>query len=356
LAKRAGGEEWEFRPGEEAEVASRLRHGLRDVLETATGGQPPADPSRFPFRRMAALAAGVLMALGAAWYFQRSGSVPPAAPEVAEVRQAWLREHPNRLVIRADGRDFSVDSLAVGEEAEIGGTAVKRLSDNGLAYLYLLEEDRKPSGHVLFVPKGRDFNVTLPDGTSVWLNTGSVLAFPERFTGGERRVSLSGEAFFEVVADKSNPFAVRSGGMEVTATGTQFHVMAYPGEEDRTATLITGKVRVSAGRSAVRMKAGRQAVWREGTSAIATAKANTAGIIAKRNGYFAFYEQDIRSIMKEVGRWYDVEAVFQGEIPDRLFGGTFSRHRDLDELLEYFTAIGGFTFEQKGRRVIVMSP
>ncbi len=358
LTKQAAEEEWEWQPGEEDEVENRLRYHLRDLLETAETEQVVDTPTGFPFRKLAAIAASILVVLSVGiWYFHDSPD-SPSELMVSEVQQALRFENHHALVIRADGVDHPIDSMVIGEESIIGQVVVKKLSDNSLSYSRHLESAElpdEPSNHLVVVPKGRDFNVTLPDGSSVWLNTESALEFPTTFAGGERRVAISGEAFFEVVSDKENPFIVMANDMEVTATGTQFNVRAYHDEETHYTTLIEGVVTVTAEEASTHMAPNQQATWQKGGAGIVIGEANIANIMAKKNGYFAFHEQDIKSIMKEISRWYDVEVFFQGEVSGRLFGGTFSRHRELGELLEYFGSIGGFKFKQKGRRIIVMS-
>ncbi|SEL54792.1 FecR family protein [Parapedobacter koreensis] len=360
LTKQVAQEEWAWQPGEEAEVERRLRFQLRNLLESPQSELTLSSRrTSFSLRALAGVAAVLLLSLAGLgiWYFPHP-PIPTTGAVAIQQREPVSFQTHTALTIHADGKDYLIDSLPVGSETHIGQVVVKKTSANSLSYSGSLGDTALSpilAKHTLFVPKGRDFNITLPDGSDVWLNTESALEFPTRFTGGERRVTISGEAFFEVASDKKNPFIVAANDAEVIATGTQFNVKAYRDEKAMYATLVEGVITMATPGESLMMAPSQQAVSEVGVMGIQVHPINVANIIAKKNGYFAFYKQDITSIMKEVSRWYDVEVYFQGEVSLRLFGGTFSRKRTLSELLEYFESIGNFKFKQKGRRIIVMS-
>lgn len=358
LAKQAAAEDWKWKPGEEDAVERELRFRLRNLLETdATEPEVDMRPS-FPLRKLSAVAASVLLVLGLGIWYHYDAPRSPEGIAGNAMELTPLFESHKALVIQVAGKDYFIDSLVIGEETIIGQLVVKRLAENSLSYQYPPSDEQSLIGtpnHRLYVPKGRDFNVKLPDGSSVWLNTESALEFPTVFAGGERQVAITGEAFFEVASDKANPFVAIANEIAVIATGTQFNVKAYHDESTFYTTLIEGVVTLAGKEESKTMTPNQQAVWQKGIAGIHLDEINVANIIAKKNGYFAFYQQDIRSVMKEISRWYDVEVFFQGEVSERLFGGTFSRSRELGELLEYFESIGEFKFKRKGRRIIVMS-
>ncbi|SKB96389.1 FecR family protein [Parapedobacter luteus] len=361
LAKQAAQEEWEWQPEEEAEVEHQLRFRLRHLLENPKPLEAESPQrTRSLFGKLAGAAAILLLALtGLGIWFLGRHPLPTVGTVAIQQREPVAFQTYAALTIHAEGKDYLVDSLPIGVETTVGQAVVKKTSINSLSYYQRLGDmdssSRVFAKHTIFVPKGRDFNVTLPDGSDVWLNTESALEFPTRFTGSERRVTISGEAFFDVTSDKTNPFIVAANETEVIATGTQFNVKAYRDEKATYATLVEGMITMATPEESLSMTPSQQAITQQGMPGIQVSSINVANIIAKKNGYFAFYKQDITSIMKEVSRWYDVEIYFQGEISPRLFGGTFSRKRTLNELLEYFQSIGNFKFKQKGRRIIVMS-
>lgn len=353
LTRQVANAEWKWKPGEKAEVEDVLRFRLKGLLEPTLAERPLATPSGISFRKLSAIAAAALLVLGLGiWYFYDHS--PANRTGTTNLANHFPLEPDDALVIYADGRAYELDSMAIGEELTIGQTRIKKLSNAQLVYQQADAIVGSSDIHRLYVPKGRDFNVTLPDGSMVWLNTESVLEFPVAFGKGERRVAMSGEALFEVKSDKSRPFIVMAQDAEVVATGTTFNVKAYHDEEILYTTLLEGKVRMETKECAQEITPNQQAIIQQGVAGIQVEKVNVANIIAKKNGYFVFHKQDISSIMKEVGRWYDVEVHFQGEVSRRQFGGTFSRSRKLSELLEYFESIGGVKFKQEGRRIIVM--
>lgn len=350
-------EQREWLPGEEEEVEKRLRFKLKGLVDDARATH--ATPLLVRLRNWSAIAASILVLFAVGlWLFQQPVKQTPEVSQQAA--SAVLHKYPE-LVIRVDGNDYLIDSLPIGVDSYIGGLAVRKTSSNSLSYLDGAVDDghmrhEAPVNHRLFVPKGKDFNITLADGSVAWLNTESMLEFPAVFAGSERKVTLSGEAFFEVASDKTHPFKVTTAeGAEVVATGTQFAVKAYHDEVEMYTTLVEGAITMSAEGESLAMRPNQQAVNRYGVSGIRVSTVDVKGIIAKKNGYFAFSKQDISSIMKDVSRWYDVDVYFQGEVSPRLFGGTFSKKRPLSELLEYFESVGNFKFKQKGRRIIVMS-
>ena len=356
LVKHAGQEEREWSPGEAEDVERRLRLKLKGLV----GEIGTEERLSRRFRRVAAVAAVlvVLLSIGVL-LFQGPGK--PVDQQISRHQQQIASHIPPVLTLHVEGTDYRIDSLPIGIDTYVGGVAVRRTSLNSLSYLAgsnngIATNDNAAVYHRLSVPKGKDFNVTLPDGSVVWMNTESTLEFPVVFSGADRRVTMSGEAFFEVASDKAHPFRVAAAeGTEVVATGTQFSVKAYRDEMEMYATLVEGVITVTAKGESLTMQPNQQAVSKQSVAGIQVSAVDVKSIIAKKNGYFAFFKQDITSIMKEVSRWYDVDVYFQGEVSPRLFGGTFSRQRPLNDLLEYFESIGSFKFKQKGRRIIVMS-
>ncbi len=207
----------------------------------------------------------------------------------------------------------------------------------------------------IHTPRGGQYRIELPDGTRVTLNAASRLKFPTSFTGQEsRRVELSGEAYFEVSKDKKRPFIVQSGEQEVEVLGTQFNIHTYPDEGGTTTTLLEGSVRIHAGGTSSesrRLIPGEQANVRN--DRIEVAQADMEKVLAWKKGDFVFNE-DIRTIMRQISRWYDVEVVYQGEVTHKELVGTISRSKTIVEILKVLEATGQVHFKVEGRRVTVM--
>jgi transmembrane sensor len=196
--------------------------------------------------------------------------------------------------------------------------------------------------------------VVLPDGTHVWLNSASSLSYPVEFAGNERRVKLTGEAYFEVAKNKDKPFYVNSNNVQVRVLGTHFNISAYNDDDELKATLLEGSVQVSKNNSQSLLKPGQQAVINNGADMIRVSQANINEVMAWKNGYFIFNDDNIATILKKVSRWYDVDVEQRGNFEGQHFGGTFYRTKGIDELLKNLEKIGKVHFKITGRRVTAM--
>ena len=199
---------------------------------------------------------------------------------------------------------------------------------------------------------GNTYMVTLPDGTQVWLNAASQLDFPSRFDGNNRIVSLKGEAFFKVSKDKNHPFIVESKGQQVKVLGTQFNINSYTDEKAINTTLIEGSVQVNASDQSVVLKPGQQSTIANGKTMVVS-EVDTALATAWKNNKFIFENNDIQSVMRMIQRWYDVEVVYNGPLPDAAFGGKVSRFNNVSNVLHVLELTGGAHFKVKGRTIYV---
>ena len=197
----------------------------------------------------------------------------------------------------------------------------------------------------------------LSDGTHVWLNAETTLRFPVVFRGADRRVDLSGEAYFEVAKAQHRPFRVMTTGSLVEVFGTHFNVNAYADEAAVRTTLLEGRVgvRPSAGTSGTNLRMlspGEQAAVKPDGSVKIDDQADTEEVIAWKNGRFHFNSADIRSIMRQIARWYDAEVVFNGD-PELHFTGQITRRDDVSRVLQMLELTGEVRFRIEGRRIYV---
>jgi len=200
-------------------------------------------------------------------------------------------------------------------------------------------------------PRGGQYQIILPDGTKVWLNAASTLKFPQTFSGlVNRKVELSGEAYFEVTKDNGHPFIVESNKQTVKVLGTQFNINSYSDEPNIKTTLIEGSVNVN---NNTILKPNQQSINSGGT--IIVKEVDTDPTIAWKNGEFAFSNESLKSIMKKIARWYDVEVVYQNNrIGEKTFGGSISRFKKVSQLLCMLELTGKVKFKIEGRRITVM--
>jgi transmembrane sensor len=207
--------------------------------------------------------------------------------------------------------------------------------------------------NTLTTPRGGQYEVVLPDGTKVWLNAASSLRYPTSFPGNERRVELTGEAYFEVAKNAAQPFFVKTTNQTVEVLGTHFNINSYSDEVSTKTTLLEGRVNVTntSGMLLVKLKPGQQAI---GT--INGMKVNTdvdvEEAIAWKNGKFMFKNTDLPTIMRLLSRWYDVDVEYQGTIAEKHYMGRISRHVPVSQVFEILKT-SGVNFTIIGRKIIV---
>jgi len=260
-----------------------------------------------------------------------------------------------------------------GTLARQGQVKVIKLSDGQLAYT---GQDQEVYYNTLSNPRGsRVITLTLPDGTKVWINAASSLRYPTVFTGGERKVEVNGEAYFEVFKNASQPFKVNITGKEtVEVLGTSFNVNAYSDEPEISTTLLEGSVRVRAvvsdsvvgvntnnDKLSLVLKPGQQARLlvgekRDNDQDQLKIKNNVdvEEVLAWKNGRFAFGGVDIQEVMREVSRWYDVQVEYQGTPTTQHFRGGISRSADASQVFKMLETTGLVHFSIQNKKIIVM--
>jgi len=264
----------------------------------------------------------------------------------------------------ADGTVIDLADLKAGTTNRQGQASIKKLEGNSLIYAYQNNMETEPiekQFNTLRIPAGTSYQLALPDGSKVWLNACSELSFPTVFDKESRKVSLKGEAYFEVARQSKQPFIVEANGSQISVIGTAFNVSAYRDEEKVITTLTEGAVAVSLNNHSLILKPNEQATADLTNRRIGKAQVDPEVFLAWKSDYFVFDDLDIKSIMHQISRWYNIEVVFQGNIPTKKFGGTFSRSKSIEELLAYLEQLGNIRFKlndisfmQKERRIIVM--
>src|SRR5690606_16695043 len=217
--------------------------------------------------------------------------------------------------------------------------------------------------NVLQTPRGGQYTVTLSDGTKVWLNAASSITYPTAFTGKERRVSVTGEVYFEVAHRDDQPLYVVSEQPELKVLGTHFNVEAYGDDTETRTTLLEGSVRVTptdpgspaaAGANATTLKPKQQAVISPGSKAVGVSAVNPDDVVAWKNGLFVFNNESMESVMRKIARWYDVQVVYEDSQPkEELFGGSISRFDDVTTVLRMLEKTGDVRFQVTGRTIFV---
>ncbi|MDP3469685.1 MAG: FecR family protein [Daejeonella sp.] len=301
------------------------------------------------------IAAAVLIAISISSNFLKDSE--PELVQTENINNVYDKNPgSNKAVLTlADGSKIILDDANKGTIAEQGGINISKAADGSIIY-NMPEMAGLSSETVLFntieTPKGGKYQIILPDGSKVWLNSVSSLRFPAIFNGKERNVELTGEAFFEVAKNTETPFKVKTNDMNVFVTGTQFNVMAYADENYSAATLVEGSVQVSNISSNITLKPGEQVVSNQG-SKLSKSTADVEQNIAWKNGLFQFNDTDMRTVMNQISRWYDVSVEYKGSVPEKHFGGYISRDSKLSQVLKILE-ISGVKFKVEEKKIIVL--
>jgi ferric-dicitrate binding protein FerR (iron transport regulator) len=255
----------------------------------------------------------------------------------------------------ADGKRISLNDASRGTIASQAGNTVRKTSEGTIVYDHS-HDVHHASGEVyntIETPRGGQYEVVLPDGTRVWLNAASSLKYPAAFTQNERRVDLSGEAYFEVAKDKRHPFIVASNRQEVQVLGTHFNINAYNDEATTKTTLLEGSVQITSDGASKVLVPGNQAV--AAGDKLMIRNVDTGLAVAWKNNKFIFERQDLREIMRTIGRWYNVEVVYTGTAPTETFYGSVSRFDNVSTVLRQLEASGNVHFKVEGQKIYVLS-
>ncbi|HEY1201302.1 MAG TPA: FecR domain-containing protein [Niastella sp.] len=366
----------EFEGTETAERKARLNTLIFEKIAV----RPQAPVHRVHFLRRSwvriTAAAAILLLIGSVAYY--SWLKPVKKEVVASLGPAAnILPGGNKATLTlGDGSVIVLDSAANGALAQQGSSQITKAKNGELIY----EETAQISGapHVthhsplayntLATPRGGQYQLVLPDGSKVWLNAVSSIRYPASFTGTERRVEITGEAYFEVTHNKKVPFVVTTNGTNVTVLGTHFNVNTYAYENAQRVTLLEGSVRVSqsgsgpaskreqstiGNKNSVILKPGQQAAL-TADSRFTIHETDVEQAVAWKNGKFSFGETaDIKSVMNQVADWYNVNVVYKGAT-NRHISGTISRNVNLGLLLQMLKATGVANFNVEGKTVEVI--
>jgi ferric-dicitrate binding protein FerR (iron transport regulator) len=248
-----------------------------------------------------------------------------------------------------------LENVSNGTIVTEGGTKISKLNDGQLVYNILEEKPTQVLYNTVTTPRGGQYQLLLSDGSKVWLNSASSIRFPVSFTGNIRRIEVTGEAYFEVAKDPFIPFKVDVDGKnEVEVLGTHFNINSYADEGSIKTTLLEGSVKVTS------LKTGESKLITPGQQAqlntngqIAINKADLDKVMAWKNGYFNFDGADTRMVMQLISRWYDVDVVYEGDIPQKEFGGDMEKNLNLSQVLKSLEK-NDLHCRLEGKKLIVM--
>jgi ferric-dicitrate binding protein FerR (iron transport regulator) len=327
------------------------------VWETVVKANPQLQKGRVIsfFRPTVRYAAAIILiaALGSYWLFKRNTNEPVAKTETKEkpvINDVQPGQYKATLTL-ADGSVVVLDTISDKQLVQQGGTNVYT-KDGKLIY-----EPQVKKSEVLYntltTAKGEIYTMLLADGSKVWLNSQSSLRYPVAFVEKERRVEITGEAYFEVTHDAKKPFHAVLNGMDIQVLGTKFNVNGYDDEDEVKTTLLEGKVKIVNGNISSVLAPGQQAQLKKGAKLLMVMdNADMEQAVAWKNGFFQFNDDDLKTVMRQLERWYDVEVIYQGGVSNDTYGGRINRNSKASEVLMILER-NRVHFKIQGKKVIV---
>jgi len=307
------------------------------------------------------VAASVIITLAIGLLLYRSNK-PKTNPvqriAVQKVNQTSINPSGKKATLTlANGNKIVLDDTQAGLLGTQENTKINKTAYGEIAYS--ASKDRPVDGKLLFntltTPRGVKYDLTLADGTKVTLDAASSITYPVAFAGKERRVEITGQAYFQVVHRESQPFKVSVKGQVIEDIGTVFNVSAYEDDPSVKITLAEGKVFVNNPHRQVSMSPGQQAEIKNGQSDISLKTVDVNEIVSWKNGWLIFHHESISNVMKQAARWYDIDVQYEGNLKSKKFGGVISRYKDISELLENLKITGGINYKIEGRRVVLIN-
>lgn len=310
-----------------------------------------------------------VLAIVATWgilLMLRPGPPAPVKPVVAAQSRFKNDVQPGgnkAVLVLANGQSIVLDSANNGTLAMQGGMKVVKLNNGQLVYRAGKgDQESAPVYNTISTPRGGQYELVLQDGTRIWLNAESSIRFPTVFTGKDRSVELSGEAYFEVAPKASNPFKIymlnqpsgtEKNRKEIDVLGTKFNVMAYEEEKMIRTTLLEGAIAIGDESEKNLMKPGQQAEWQAAEAGVKiTDDADIDAAVAWKNGFFSFDRSDIRTIMRQLSRWYDLKVTYKEGGTAKTFWGGIQKDLPLSDVLRILEK-SGVEFSIDGKNVIV---
>jgi len=323
--------------------------------------------NRMPYLQIAASIL-VIFLFSTTIYFYRSSlaskSQLPIAQGVAKIED---KQPAKNIAILTLGNNSQIvlDEASNGEIAQESGVSILKTDKGEL--IYKIRNSNKLSNNdlnkynTISTPMGGKFKVILPDGSLVVLNAASTLKYPVHFDEKLRKVSFTGEAYFEIakLEDKRKkrvPFYVYSNDQIVEVLGTHFNINSYDNEEYSKTTLLEGSVKIINEKSAAPakiLKPGQQAVIKRGDIQTKIMIADEAQALAWKDGYFLFKNTNIKDVVNELERWYNIDIQYEDEMEFENITGYISRNVKISSVLKMLQLSGIVNYEISGSEIII---
>lgn len=340
-----------FSKAEREGLQQEIQEKLHASMKQSTGAKVKALP-RFRKWQVAASVILFLSLIGITYMTtnRKNKQLDTGLVKEQPVKNDIIPGGSRAVLTLGDNSQIILDDVKNGMIAEQGRTSILKTGDGQIAYNAEDGTDETVAYNTLTTPVAGQYKLALPDGSIVWLNASSSLHFPARFSARERRVRLTGEGYFEVKHNEAWPFIVEVEGMEVHDLGTEFNINAYPDETGIQTTLVNGLASVKNAGETVVLQPGKAAIVNAENTSVKNV--DIAITTAWKNGMFLFKDTDIKTIMRQVARWYDAEINYKGNVPD-LFNGEIPRSVNVSELLKLLELTNRVHFVIEGKKITV---
>ena len=320
--------------------------GWWQLQQKARSGRSVRKIKWFPY------AAAILLILSVGCFFYFFGDKKQA--EILPVAKYEVQLPGSRAVlILPDGRKVDLENEVLRSDLAQSDSLLL-ISTRSLKYRDIDSPDTTEVFHTLEIPRGGEYLLTLSDGTMIYLNSESTLSFPVKFQGKERKVYLTGEAYFKVAKNTEHPFVVTAGELEVLVTGTTFGVRAYKDEKDIQTTLESGQVTVKVEGKSVKLVPNKQVLFNKSTMGLEVRDVDVDLYLAWADGRLVYDNCPLEKILTDLGRWYNIDVFYsRDELRSYQFSLNMKKHEEFIQVLELIGKTGEVQFEVKDNTVIV---
>ncbi|WPV63766.1 FecR family protein [Chitinophaga sp. LS1] len=328
-----------------------IKTEIFEVIMNRTGIQPDRQPVRRLWFPLTA-AASVLLLICAGFYFYMPNR-KAGTQEASLLHNDALPGSNGAILTLANGQKIQLGKGVIIKPDIENTDRIKKYGDSIVVYSSSNEGQMSATAYnTITTPNGKQFHIVLPDGTKVFMNAASSLQYPLAFSGSERVVKLTGEAYFEVVHNSRMPFKVQVDKQVVEDIGTEFNINSYNDNGAIAVTVLEGSAKVQVNKNAVTLTPGQQALTETGNDQIKVQSADTESVLAWKNGLFHFNDASIDLVLKQLARWYDLEVIYEGSIPKKTIDGEIYRDVKFSEVFMILKALQ-INYRIEGRKVII---
>lgn len=257
---------------------------------------------------------------------------------------------PGRTVATLTLSDGTITVLEEQEDRTVvDGKMILPISGSTLDYR--AAENPTVYQHKLQVPLGGTYHIQLADGTKVWLNADSELEFPSAFTGDERKVTVRGEAYFEIAKDATKPFKVLVGETEVEALGTAFNINTHLYKEKIKTILTEGTIKVSTPEDSKIIEPGYATI--SGRGNVEVGKADLEEALAWKEGYFYFDSKRLKEVLDDIARWYNIKLDIQVPLANKRYVGGIKKSESIEAVCAVLSDLTPYNITVKGKKIRV---